>query len=156
MAKASDDRLGRLMEQLEKGTQDIFENGRYAEYLATMSKFHRYSFRNTILIFLQRPDASHVAGFHAWKKDFGRNVKAGEHGIQILAPCPKRKWLDCAKLDPITGQPVKDENGNTVRENTLITIPRYRAVTVFDISQTEGAALPSLCVDELHAVSMNA
>lgn len=150
MAKASDDRLGRLMEQLEKGTQDIFENGRYAEYLATMSKFHRYSFRNTILIFLQRPDASHVAGFHAWKKDFGRNVKAGEHGIQILAPCPKRKWLDCAKLDPLTGQPVKDENGNTVRENTLITIPRYRAVTVFDISQTEGPSLPSLCVDELH------
>ena len=87
MARTTDERLDCLMEQLEKGTQNIFESGRYAEYLAVMSKFHHYSFRNTILIFLQNPNASHVAGFHAWKKDFGRSVKAGEHGIQILAPC---------------------------------------------------------------------
>ena len=80
MARTTDERLDCLMEQLEKGTQNIFESGRYAEYLAVMSKFHHYSFRNTILIFLQNPNASHVAGFHAWKKDFGRSVKAGEHG----------------------------------------------------------------------------
>ena len=110
MARTTDERLDCLMEQLEKGTQNIFESGRYAEYLAVMSKFHHYSFRNTILIFLQNPNASHVAGFHAWKKDFGRSVKAGEHGIQILAPCPKRKWMDHDKIDPTTGLPVKDEN----------------------------------------------
>ena len=86
MARTTDERLDCLREQLEKGTQNIFESGRYAEYLAVMSKFHHYSFRNTILIFLQNPKASHVAGFHAWKKDFSRSVKAGEHGIQILAP----------------------------------------------------------------------
>ena len=91
MARTTDERLDCLMEQLEKGTQNIFESGRYAEYLAVMSKFHHYSFRNTILIFLQNPNASHVAGFHAWKKDFGRSVKAGEHGIQILAPCPRTR-----------------------------------------------------------------
>ena len=129
MARTTDERLDCLMEQLEKGTQNIFESGRYAEYLAVMSKFHHYSFRNTILIFLQNPNASHVAGFHAWKKDFGRSVKAGEHGIQILAPCPKRKWMDHDKIDPATGLPVKDENGNTMQERTIITIPRYRVVT---------------------------
>ena len=115
MARTTDERLDCLMEQLEKGTQNIFESGRYAEYLAVMSKFHHYSFRNTILIFLQNPNASHVAGFHAWKKDFGRSVKAGEHGIQILAPCPKRKWMDHDKIDPATGLPVKDENENMAK-----------------------------------------
>lgn len=150
MARTTDERLDCLMEQLEKGTQNIFESGRYAEYLAVMSKFHHYSFRNTILIFLQNPNASHVAGFHAWKKDFGRSVKAGEHGIQILAPCPKRKWMDHDKIDPATGLPVKDENGNTMQERTIITIPRYRVVTVFDVSQTEGKELPSLGVAELY------
>ena len=149
MARTTDERLDRLMEQLEKGTQNIFESGRYAEYLAVMSKFHHYSFRNTILIFLQNPNASHVAGFHAWKKDFGRSVKAGEHGIQILAPCPKRKWMDHDKIDPATGLPVKDENGNTMQERTIITIPRYRVVTVFDVSQTEGKELPTLGIREL-------
>ena len=150
MARTTDERLDRLMEQLEKGTQNIFASGRYAEYLAVMSKFHRYSFRNTILIFLQNPNASCVAGFHAWKKDFGRSVKAGEHGIQILAPCPKRKWMDHDKIDPTTGLPVKDENGNTMQERTIITIPRYRVVTVFDVSQTEGKELPSLGAVELY------
>ena len=150
MARTTDERLDCLMEQLEKGTQNIFESGRYAEYLAVMSKFHHYSFRNTILIFLQNPNASHVAGFHAWNKDFGRRVKAGEHGIQILAPCPKRKWMDHDKIDPATGLPVKDENGNTMQERTIITIPRYRVVTVFDVSQTEGKELPSLGVAELY------
>ena len=149
MARTTDERLDCLMEQLEKGTQNIFESGRYAEYLAVMSKFHHYSFRNTILIFLQNPNASHVAGFHAWKKDFGRSVKAGEHGIQILAPCPKRKWMDHDKIDPATGLPVKDENGNTMQERTIITIPRYRVVTVFDVSQTEGKELPTLGIREL-------
>ena len=115
MARTTDERLDYLMEQLEKGTQNIFESGRYAEYLAVMSKFHHYSFRNTILIFLQNPNASHVAGFHAWKKDFSRSVKAGEHGIQILAPCPKRKWMDHDKIDPATGLPVKDENENMAK-----------------------------------------
>ena len=150
MARTTDERLDCLMEQLEKGTQNIFESGRYAEYLAVMSKFHHYSFRNTILFFLQNPNASHVAGFHAWKKDFGRSVKAGEHGIQILAPCPKRKWMDHDKIDPATGLPVKDENGNTMQERTIITIPRYRVVTVFDVSQTVGKELPSLGVAELY------
>lgn len=103
MARTTDERLDYLMEQLEKGTQNIFESGRYAEYLAVMSKFHHYSFRNTILIFLQNPNASHVAGFHAWKKDFGRSVKAGEHGIQILAPCPKRKWMGSRQDRPSYG-----------------------------------------------------
>ncbi len=149
MAKVTDERLDRLMEQLETGTQEIFTSGRYAAYLAAVSKFHRYSCRNTILIFMQRPAASHVAGFHAWKKDFGRSVRKGERGIQILAPCPKRKWIDRDKIDAQTGQPVKDEDGNPVRESEIITIPRYRVVTVFDVSQTEGRELPALCADEL-------
>ena len=144
------ERLKALTDQLEQGVSDIFQSGQYAAYLTAMSKFHHYSFRNTILIFLQNPNASHVAGFHAWKKDFGRSVKAGEHGIQILAPCPKRKWMDHDKIDPATGLPVKDENGNTMQERTIITIPRYRVVTVFDVSQTEGKELPSLGVAELY------
>ena len=97
MARTTDERLDYLMEQLEKGTQNIFESGRYAEYLAVMSKFHHYSFRNTILIFLQNPNASHVAGFHAWKKDFSRSVKAGEHAVRALGT-QVRRAVKCQQL----------------------------------------------------------
>ena len=143
-----DERLKELTEKLEQGVSEIFTSGRYAEYLSAMSKFHTYSFGNVMLILMQNPAASCVAGFHTWKKEFGRNVKAHESGLKILAPCPYRRFIEQDKLDK-DGTPVLDAAGEPLRERTLVQYMRFRIVTVFDISQTEGKELPCIGVSEL-------
>ena len=143
-----DERLKELTEKLEQGVSEIFTSGRYAEYLSAMSKFHTYSFGNVMLILMQNPAASRVAGFHTWKKVFGRNVKAHENGLKIFAPSPYRRFVEQDKLDK-DGKPVLDATGKPLRERTLVQYMRFRIVTVFDISQTEGKELPSIGVSEL-------
>ena len=143
-----EERIKELTEKLEQGVSEIFSSGRYAEYLSAMSKFHSYSFGNVMLILMQNPAASCVAGFRAWKKNFGRTVKAGEHGLKILAPCPYRRFIEQDKMDK-DGKPVLDATGKPLRERTLVQLMRFRIVTVFDISQTEGKELSSIGVSEL-------
>ncbi len=143
-----EEKVKELAERLEQGVSEIFTSGRYAEYLSTMSKFHSYSVGNIMLILMQNPAASHVAGFHAWKKEFQRTVKAGEHGIKILAPCPYRRFVEQDRIDA-NGNPLLDATGRPLRERTLVQLMRFRIVTVFDISQTEGKELPSIGVSEL-------
>ncbi|GHV47660.1 hypothetical protein FACS189499_05550 [Clostridia bacterium] len=134
--------------KLEQGVKDLFESDKYAKYLQTMSRFHAYSTRNTILIHLQNPEAKRVGGFRFWQKEFNRHVKKGEHGIKIFAPVAnKSKDIEVEKLDPVTKLPVLDENGQPVIErlspvsNLQI---RFKLVTVFSEEQTEGDALPEL------------
>lgn len=144
-----DERLKALTDKLESGISDIFESGQYAEYLSVMSKFHHYSFGNAMLIFMQRPDATRVAGYNDWKNKFGRQVKAHEHGIQILAPRPYSRWVQQEKMDPETRQTVRGADGQPVLEWVKVQQVAYKIVTVFDISQTEGKELPALGVSEL-------
>lgn len=144
----STDPVAALTEKLEQGVREIFTSGRYTEYLAAMSKFHSYSYGNILLILMQNPAATHVAGFQAWKKEFGRNVKAKEHGIKILAPCPYRRFVEQEQRDQ-SGNPVLGTDGKPRKERTLVQFLKYRMVTVFDISQTEGRPLPSLGISEL-------
>ncbi len=143
------ERIKALTDQLEAGVKDIFESGRYAAFLQTMSKFHSYSAGNVVLIFLQCPHASRVAGFQTWKREFGRTVKKGEKGIRILAPCPYKLQVEQNKIDPHTHLPVLDAMGEPVKENKEIKLRRFKIATVFDVSQTEGRALPSLGASEL-------
>jgi len=142
------ERLKKVTDRLEAGVTELFEGDRFVEYLRTASKFHRYSFRNILLIAMQHPAASQVAGYNDWKKKFGRQVKKGEKGIQILAPCSFGASLVQQKVDPDTGQPMVDNNGQPVEKRTPILPNRFRVVTVFDISQTEGPELPEV-VSEL-------
>ena len=143
------ERIKELTDRLEQGVKDLFESDRYAAYLSAMSKFHSYSANNLLLILLQCPHASQVAGYTTWKKDFGRNVKRGEKGIQILAPCPYKILTKRDKLDPNTNCPVLDANGEPVSEWVLMKRQSFKIVTVFDVSQTEGRELPRLGVEEL-------
>ena len=137
-----------LTEKLEKGVKELFESDKYAEYLKTMSRFHSYSTRNTLLIHLQDPTARHVAGFHSWRNNFNRSVKKGEHGIKIFAPIAnKGKDIEVEKLDPVTKQPILDEHGQPVMEWLSPTSDlqvRFKLVTVFSERQTEGEPLPEL------------
>ena len=142
--KSNREKLKEITASIEQGIQDLFQSDKYAEYLRTMSRFHSYSVRNTILIHMQRPDATAVAGFNAWKKKFQRNVKKGEKGITILAPTPFKKKIEEKKLDPVTQAPMVDANGNIIMEEKEIEIPLFRPVKVFDVSQTEGKPLPQL------------
>ena len=148
-SEASEARLKALTDKLETGVSHIFESEQYTEYLTTMSKFHHYSFRNILLIFMQRPDATCVAGYNDWKNKFGRHVKAHEHGIQILAPSTHRRWVQQEKRDPETNQPVYGADDQPVMEWVKVEAVTYRIVTVFDVSQAEGKELPSLGVMEL-------
>ena len=143
------DRLKEITDRLEQGILEVFESERYKEYLCVMSKFHHYSFNNTMLIALQKPDASLIAGFSAWKNSHGRTVKKGEKGIRIIAPAPFKVKQEMEKLDPKTNMPLIGADGKAVTEEKEITIPAYKVVSVFDVSQTEGKEIPSIGVDEL-------
>ena len=143
------DRLKEITDRLEQGILEVFESEKYKEYLRVMSKFHHYSFNNTMLIALQKPDASLIAGFSAWKNSHGRTVKKGEKGIRIIAPAPFKVRQEMEKLDPKTNMPLVGADGKAVTEEKEITIPAYKVVSVFDVSQTEGKELPSIGVNEL-------
>lgn len=143
--KTNQERIKEITESIEAGIRALFESGTYQSYLTTMSRFHKYSVNNTVLIHMQKPDATLVAGFNAWKNKFGRHVKKGEKGIQILAPAAVQKKVQETVLDPDTHAPLLDADGNVVtEEKTVISVPHFKPVTVFDVSQTEGKPLPAL------------
>jgi len=141
------DRLREITAGIETGIQELFESEKYAEYLRTMSRFHRYSVNNQMLIFLQRPDATLVAGFSKWHDQFERSVLKGEKGIKIIAPTPFKKRIEEQKLEPDTKLPVLDADGNAVMVEKEITVPMFKVVSVFDVSQTDGKPLPALAAD---------
>ena len=143
------EKLKEITDRLEQGITELFDSERYKEYLRVMSKFHNYSFNNTLLIAMQKPDASLIAGFTAWKNQFQRNVKKGEKGIKIIAPSPFKIKQETEKIDPQTQKPVIGRDGKPVTEEKEITIPSYKVVSVFDVSQTEGKELPDIAVDAL-------
>ena len=138
------ERLQEITAGIEQGIKELFESGKYMRYLSVMSKFHRYSVNNTMLIYMQRPDATLVAGFNKWKNQFERHVKKGEHGITIIAPTPYKKKIEEMKRDPDTHAPILDADGKAVMEEKEIEIPMFRPVKVFDVSQTDGKPLPEL------------
>ncbi len=138
-----------ITDKLEQGVRDVFTGENYARYLTTMSKFHNYSLNNIILIAMQKPNASLIAGYHAWKKLHGRQVMKGEKGIKILAPSPYKVKKVVEKIDPITKKAIIGNDGKSIKEEKEIIIPAYKVVTVFDVSQTEGRELPTLGVNEL-------
>ena len=143
------DRVKEITDQLEAGIHDLFESERYQQWLTTMSRFHNYSLNNTMLIAMQKPEATLVAGYTAWQKQFGRQVQKGEKGIKILAPAPYKEMVEMDKIDPDTRLPVLDENGDPVKEEQEVTRPAYKVVSVFDVSQTDGKELPTIGVNEL-------
>lgn len=138
-----------ITDKLEQGIQEMFESERYMEYLRTMSKFHNYSLNNTLLIAMQKPDATLVAGYTTWKNQFGRQVQRNEKAIRILAPAPYKVKVEMEKIDPKTQKPVLDPDGNPVKEPQEITKPAFKVVSVFDVSQTDGRDIPTLGVEEL-------
>ena len=148
-AEKPTEKLKEITDRLEQGITELFDSERYKEYLSVMSKFHNYSFNNTLLIAMQKPDASLIAGFNSWKNQFQRNVKKGEKGIKIIAPSPFKVKKEMEKIDPQTKRPVIGKDGKPVTEETEITIPAFKVVSVFDISQTEGKELPDIAVDTL-------
>ena len=141
------DRMREIVESIENGIKELFESDKYRQYLSTMSRFHRYSVNNTMLIYMQRPDATHVAGFNKWRDQFGRNVLKGEKGIRIIAPTPYKKKVEEIKTDPETNAPVLDADGKAIIEEKEIRIPMFKVVSVFDVSQTAGKPLPQLAAD---------
>ena len=145
--QSSRDRLKEITASIEDGIKELFQSESYAQYLQTMSRFHHYSVNNQVLIHMQKPDATLVAGFNKWKNQFGRNVIKGEHGIKIIAPTPFKKKIEQEKLDPDTQLPMLDADGKIITEEKTIQIPMYKPVTVFDVSQTEGKHLPQLAHD---------
>ena len=145
--QSNKDRLKEITDSIEKGIQELFQSEKYRQYLRTMSRFHKYSVNNTMLIYMQKPDATVVAGFNKWRDQFGRNVLKGEKGIKIIAPTPYKKKIEEAKLDPDTKLPMLDADGKAIMEEKEIRIPMYKPVTVFDVSQTEGKPLPQLAAD---------
>lgn len=142
-------RVQELTDKLEQGLQDLFNSDSYRNYLSTMSKFHNYSFNNTLLIAMQKPDATLVAGYKAWQKNFERHVNKGEKAIRILAPAPYKIKEERDKIDPVTQELLLDKDGNPQKEEVEITIPAFRAVSVFDLSQTDGKPIPELTAKEL-------
>ncbi len=147
MAENNKDRLKEITDSIEQGIKDLFQSAQYAQYLRTMSRFHRYSVNNTMLIYMQKPDATLVAGFNKWREQFSRNVMRGEKGIKIIAPTPFKKKIEEEKLDPDTKAPLLDAAGKVIMEEKEIKIPMYKVVSVFDVSQTEGKPLPTLAND---------
>ena len=138
------DRLKEITDSIERGIQELFDSDRYKQYLQTMSRFHNYSLNNVMLISMQRPDATHVAGYGKWQTAFSRHVKKGEKGIKIIAPTPYKKKVEEMLIDPDTKQPMRGPDGELLKQEVEVVIPRFRAVTVFDVSQTDGKPLPTL------------
>lgn len=146
------ERLKEITDSIEAGIQELFQSEKYATYLRTMSRFHRYSLNNQMLIYMQRPDATLVAGFDKWKNQFERNVMKGEKGIKIIAPTPFKKKIEEQKMDPDTKLPLLDAEGNPIMEEKEVKIPMFKPVTVFDVSQTDGKPLPELASDLVGSV----
>ena len=149
-ARTEKQKVKEITDRLEEGLKALFEGEKYKSYLNTMSKFHNYSANNIQLIEMQCPDATYVAGYKAWQRNFERHVNKGERGIRILAPAPYKIKEEQEKIDPVTNEPVLDRDGMPVMEEVEIKIPAFRVVTVFDYSQTDGKELPGLGVSELH------
>lgn len=143
------EQLKEITDRLEQGIMEVFESEKYKEYLDTMSRFYNYSFNNTMLIAMQKPDATLIAEYKAWPSKFERHVKRGEKGIRIIAPAPITVKEELEKLDPVTQEPMLDEHGNPIMEEVEIRMPNFKVISVFDVSQTEGKELPDLAVDEL-------
>ena len=148
-AKTEKQKVKEITDKLEEGLKELFESEKYRNYLSTMSKFHNYSFNNTLLIAMQKPEATLVAGYQAWQKNFNRHVNKGEKGIRILAPAPYKIKEERDKLDPVTGEVMLDQDGMPQTEEVEIKIPAFRAVSVFDVSQTDGEPIPELEAKEL-------
>lgn len=147
--KTKNDSVKEITDKLEQGLKELFDSEKFKAYLNTMSKFHNYSFNNTLLIAMQKPDATLVAGFQSWQKNFERHVNKGEKGIKIMAPAPYKKKQEMEVIDPKTKRPVMGDDGKPKTEEVEITIPAFKPVTVFDVSQTQGKDIPSIGVDEL-------
>ena len=148
------ERLKEITDSIEKGIKELFDSDKYKQYLTTMSRFHHYSVNNQMLIYMQMPNATHVAGFNKWRDQFERNVMKGQRGIKIIAPTPFKKKVEQEKLDPDTKLPILDPDGKVIIEEKEISIPMFKPVTVFDVSQTEGKPLPQLASD-LHGNVQN-
>ncbi len=148
-AKTEKQKVKEITDKLEEGLKELFDSEKYRSYLSTMSKFHNYSVNNTLLIAMQKPEASLVAGFRAWQKNFNRHVNKGEKGIRILAPTPYIIKEERDKLDPVTGEVMLDKEGMPQTEEVEVKIPAFRAVSVFDVSQTDGEPIPELEAKEL-------
>ena len=146
------ERVAEITDKLENGIKDLVNGDNFKKYLSTMSKFHNYSFNNTMLIAMQKPDASLVAGYNTWKNKFERSVNRGEKGIQIFAPSPYTIHKEKTKLDKDTQLPVLDKDGKPITEEVEVKIPAFKVVSVFDVSQTNGKELPTLGADELTGV----
>lgn len=149
-SNTKDDKTKELISKLENGIQDLYSSEKYINYLKTMSKFHNYSINNSLLIAIQNPSATNVAGFNTWKNIFKRTVNKGEKGIKILAPTPYKIKLEKQKIDPETHKPITDKSGNPITETVEVTKPCFKVVNVFDVSQTSGEPLPALA-NELKA-----
>ena len=144
-----------ITDKLEQGIKELFESERFKEYLRTMSKFYNYSFNNTLLIAMQKPEATYVAGYTSWQRNFDRQVMKGEKGIKILAPAPYKAQEEREKIDPVTQKPVIDADGKAVTETVEVLRPAFKVVSVFDVSQTDGKELPDIIVDELKGTVEN-
>lgn len=143
------DRVTEITKQLEEGLQNLFESDKFKTWLTTMARFHDYSLNNTLLIASQKPDATLVAGYTSWQRNFGRQVNKGEKAIRILAPAPYKKKAEVDKIDPVTGVILTNPDGSFMKETKEIVVPAFKVVSVFDVSQTDGRELPSLGVNEL-------
>ena len=144
-----------ITDKLEQGIKELFESERFKEYLRTMSKFYNYSFNNTLLIAMQKPEATYVAGYTSWQRNFDRQVMKGEKGIKILAPAPYKTQEEREKIDPVTQKSVIGADGNAVTETVEVLRPAFKVVSVFDVSQTDGKELPDIIVDELKGTVEN-
>ncbi|WP_379711216.1 ArdC family protein [Mediterraneibacter gnavus] len=147
--KSQFDRVKEITDQLEEGIANLFESDAFKQYLTTLSKFHNYSLNNTLLIAMQKPDATLVAGYTAWQKQFGRQVQKGEKAIKILAPTPYKKKVNVEKQDPNTGEVLRNPDGTAQTEIQEVMQSAFKIVNVFDISSTEGKELPTIGVDVL-------
>ncbi len=138
-----------ITEKLEHGLEELFDSDKFKEYLDAMSKFYRYSFNNSLLIAMQKPDATLVASYRSWQKNFNRNVNKGEKGIRILAPTPYKIKEEREVINPLSGQPMLDEKGDVQMEEVEVSLTGFKVAYVFDVSQTSGEPLPEIGAEEL-------